>query len=65
MRDVVIKIDSQEFIENMFAAALKIDDYLAIVEAVQQTGFIADKDVFVNKKVLQKGSKKVSTFNTQ
>ena len=44
MRDVVIKIDSQEFIENMFAAALKIDDYLAIVEAVQQTGFIADKD---------------------
>lgn len=22
-------------------------------------------DVFVNKKVLQKGSKKVSTFNTQ
>lgn len=44
MRDVVIKIDSQEFIENMFAAALKIDDYLAIVEAVQQTGFIADKN---------------------
>ena len=35
MRDVVIKIDSQEFIENMFAVALKIDDYLAIVEAVQ------------------------------
>ena len=24
-----------------------------------------DKDVFVNKKVLQKGVKKVSTFNTQ
>lgn len=42
--EVVIKIDSQEFIENMFATALKIDDYLAIVEAVQQTGFIADKD---------------------
>ena len=33
--EVVIKIDSQEFIENMFAAALKIDDYLTIVEAVQ------------------------------
>lgn len=31
MRDVVIKIDSQEFIENMFAAALKIDDYLSII----------------------------------
>lgn len=26
---------------------------------------IKDVDVFVNKKVLQKGSKKVSTFNTQ
>lgn len=44
MSEVEIEIDSQEFIENMFAAALKIDDYLAIVEAVQQTGFIADKD---------------------
>lgn len=44
MSEVVIKIDSQEFIENMFAAALKINDYLAIVEAVRQTGFIADKD---------------------
>lgn len=44
MSEVEIEIDSQEFIENMFVAALKIDDYLAIVEAVQQTGFIADKD---------------------
>lgn len=44
MSEVVIKIDSQEFIENMFAAALKIDDYLDIVEAVQQTSLIAGRD---------------------
>lgn len=44
MSEVEIEIDSQEFIENMFAVALKIDDYLDIVEAVQQTSLIAGRD---------------------
>lgn len=44
MSEVEIEIDSQEFIENMFAVALKIDDYLDIVEAVQQPSLIAGRD---------------------
>ena len=32
MSEVEIEIDSQEFIENMFAVALKIDDYLAVMK---------------------------------
>lgn len=42
--------------------------FIAFVNQVWQGSYDVEKTqgaVFVNKKVLQKGSKKVSTFNTQ
>ena len=41
------------------------NDYQNFIEIMKANGFYEIKIVFVNKKVLQKGVKKVSTFNTQ
>ena len=47
-------------VKNIFIREVKI-----AYNSSSQYGQQSHRDVFVNKKVLQKGSKKVSTFNTQ
>lgn len=59
--------DTNSFIKKLASAQLKKERLKKIftIVAISLATFLMASVVFVNKKVLQKGSKKVSTFNTQ